>query len=429
MTLAATFLGGAQSRLLPASVPFRFFAVAAIAHVLMWIVLLASADEIAGFRGGLGPTLAAVHLLTLGVLTMTAIGASVQLLPVATRHALPAVWPIKLVFWLAVPGIALLISGMLVLQTTLLTIGAAATAAGLLLFGLLLADNLRRAPNLGPVGAYGWIALAAFVMLIGLGLLLAFDYHVGSLPDRGAVALAHLILGGYGFMGMLALGFSQILVPMFALAAGPRRGPSLLAALLAAGALSLGTLGALDRSRSMLGLAGLLGLAASGLHLTLMARVLRTGMRKRLGLSFVLIRAAWAMLPISLIVGVADLFGFAGRNGATLFGFLLLGGWLLTFLLGILQRIVPFLASMHAARSSDGAPLRPSELADAWPLRLHAICHAIALVCMAAAIVLNHGLIMRIACAIGGIGALAFAWFVIDVLRRLFPMRVQRSRL
>jgi hypothetical protein len=126
---------------------------------------------------------------------------------------------------------------------------------------------------------------------------------------------------------------------------------------------------------------------------------------------------------------VADLFGFAGRNGATLFGFLLLGGWLLTFLLGILQRIVPFLASMHAARSSDGAPLRPSELADAWPLRLHAICHAIALVCMAAAIVLNHGLIMRIACAIGGIGALAFAWFVIDVLRRLFPMRVQRSRL
>jgi hypothetical protein len=421
MTLAATFLGGAQSRLLPASVPFRFFAVAAIAHVLMWIVLLIGADEIAGFRGGLGLALAAVHLLTLGVLTVTAIGASVQLLPVATRHALPAVWPVKLVFWLAVPGIALLISGMVALQTTLLTIGAAATAAGLLLFGILLADNLRRAPNLGPVGAYGWIALAAFVMLIGLGLLLALDYHVGSLPDRGAVALAHLILGGYGFMGMLALGFSQILIPMFALAASPRRDASVLAALLAAGALALGTLGALAPSRSMLVLAVLLGLATSGLHLSLMARVLRTGMRKRLGLSFVLIRAAWAMLPISLLIGLADLFGLAGRNGATLFGFLLLGGWLLTFLLGILQRIVPFLASMHAARSSDGAPLRPSELADAWPLRLHAICHGAALVGMTTAIVLDHGLIMRVACAIGAIGALAFAWFVLDVLRRLFP--------
>ena len=39
-----------------------------------------------GYR--FGRTLAAVHLLTLGVLTTTAIGASVQLLPVATRRTL-----------------------------------------------------------------------------------------------------------------------------------------------------------------------------------------------------------------------------------------------------------------------------------------------------------------------------------------------------
>ena len=46
----------------------------------------------AGFRGGLGATLASVHLLTLGILATTAIGASVQLLPVATRRTLRAVW-------------------------------------------------------------------------------------------------------------------------------------------------------------------------------------------------------------------------------------------------------------------------------------------------------------------------------------------------
>jgi len=421
MTLAATFLGGAQSRLLPASVPFRFFAVAAAAHVLMWIVLLASPDDIAGFRGGPGPTLAALHLLTLGVLTATAIGASVQLLPVATRHALPAVWPISLVFWLLVPGLALLIAGMHVPETTLVIVGAAAATSGLLLFGLLLADNLRRAPNLAVVGAYGWAALAAFVVLVGLGLLLAVDYRLGWLPDRGAVALTHMILGGYGFMGMLVLGFSQILIPMFALAAAPRRDASALVALLAAGALALATLGTLNASRNMLVLGAVIGLAAAGLHLHLMAQVLKAGMRKRLGLSFMLVRAAWALLPISLIVGLADLFGLAGRNGATLFGFLLLGGWLLTFLLGILQRIVPFLASMHAARTSDGAPLRPSELAEAWPLRLHALCHGIALAGMAAAIGLDHSALMRIACAVGLVGALAFAWFVADVMRRVFP--------
>ena len=41
MTLAATFLGGAKSRLLPASIPFRFFIAAAIFHVAMWLALIA----------------------------------------------------------------------------------------------------------------------------------------------------------------------------------------------------------------------------------------------------------------------------------------------------------------------------------------------------------------------------------------------------
>ena len=96
MSIAATFLGGAKSRLLPRSIPFRFFAAAAVFHVMMWLGLLIGADEAASFRGGLGTTLASVHLLTLGILTTTAIGASVQLLPVATGGPLRAVWPGRL---------------------------------------------------------------------------------------------------------------------------------------------------------------------------------------------------------------------------------------------------------------------------------------------------------------------------------------------
>ena len=170
MTIAATFLGGAKSRLLPPSIPFRFFAAAAGFHILMWLVLFASAGEAIGFRGGLGSTLASVHLLTLGVLTTTAIGASVQLLPVATRRTLLAVWPIKLVFWLAVPGMLALIGGMYLAQTTILIAAAVITTTGLLLFCWLLADNLRRGSGLAVVGAYGWTALAALVLLIALGV-------------------------------------------------------------------------------------------------------------------------------------------------------------------------------------------------------------------------------------------------------------------
>src|SRR5262245_5304915 len=379
MTVAASFLGGAKSRLLPRSIPFRFFAAAAAFHVMMWLGLLIGASEAVSFRGGLGPTLASVHLLTLGVLTTTAIGASVQLLPVATRRTLHAVWPIKLIFWLTVPGLIALIVGMHTAQTNVLVPASVATAAGLLLFCALLVDNLRRAGSLPVVGAYGWAALVMLVLVIALGVTLAINEEAAILPDHAAVALAHLILGGFGFMGLLALGFSHILIPMFALGSAPPKRASYASFIAASTAVLLGALGALAGSWNLLTVASLTGLAAAATHLWLMQRVLKTGMRKRLGLSFVLVRAAWVMLPATLLVGLAALYGAAGPSGGTLFGFLLLFGWLLTFLVAILQRIMPFLASMFAPPQASGGTAIVSELANAPSLKVHAICHGLAL--------------------------------------------------
>jgi hypothetical protein len=425
MNIAASFLGGAKSRLLPRSIPFRFFAAAAAFQVVMWLGLFIAASEAVDFQGGLGTTLASVHLLTLGVLTTTAIGASVQLLPVATRRTLHAVWPIKLIFWLTVPGLIALVVGMQAAQTNILTAAAATTAVGLLLFCGLLADNLRRASSLPVVGAYGWAALVMLVLVITLGVTLAFNEEAGFLPDHGAVALAHLILGGFGFMGLLALGFSHILIPMFALASAPPKRPSYASFAGALAAIFLGTLGALAGSRSLLTIALLTGLAAVATHLWLMHRVLKTGMRKRLGLSFILVRAAWIMLPTTLVVGLAALYGLAGARGGTLFGFLLLYGWLLTFLVGILQRIMPFLASMFAAAAppASGGSAIVSELTNVRSLRLHAICHGLALALLVVAILLEDTMVARLGSAAGLIGAIAFTWFTADVIRRIFPAR------
>ncbi len=154
-----------------------------------------------------------------------------------------------------------------------------------------------------------------------------------------------------------------------------------------------------------------------------MRRVLVTGMRKRLGLSFILVRVAWAMLLLTLIVGMAATFGLAGVNGPTLFGFLLLFGWLLTFLLGILQRIMPFLASMHATRPNGQMPRPMSELSTSQPLKLHAGCHLAALAILSAAIVIESTPLARLGAAIGLLGALAFAWFTGDLLRRTMGWR------
>jgi hypothetical protein len=106
-----------------------------------------------------------------------------------------------------------------------------------------------------------------------------------------------------------------------------------------------------------------------------------------------------------------------GRLGP-LFVVTLIAGWLLTFLLGILQRILPFLASMHAARDKRRAPV-PSALTAERPLAVHAICHFAALALLVLAIVLQASWLAQAAALAGAAGALAFAVFFAGVLRRM----------
>src|ERR1700694_3339214 len=101
MKLAAgTFIAGAASRLLAPSIPFRFFGAAVAYHLLAWIALFAGAQNVPRFAGGLGWPRAALLLVTLVVRAMTAIGASLQLLPVATRQSVRSKrWP-AVIWWL-----------------------------------------------------------------------------------------------------------------------------------------------------------------------------------------------------------------------------------------------------------------------------------------------------------------------------------------
>ena len=53
------FANVARSRLLPMSVPFRYFGAAAAFQVSAWLLLLAAGEEILSFEIGLGPIFAA----------------------------------------------------------------------------------------------------------------------------------------------------------------------------------------------------------------------------------------------------------------------------------------------------------------------------------------------------------------------------------
>lgn len=420
MKLASgSFLGGAKSRLLPASIPFRFFGAAVVFHLLAWIAALAAAAEWPSFAGGLGWPLAALHLVTLGVLAMTAIGASLQLLPVATRQPLRRVRGPALIWWLYAPGVGALALGMGAAVPSLLVVGAIGVGTGLLLYAWLLAANLRGARGMPGIVVHGWAALAALVVVLLSAASLVTAYLGLPLLDRGAALALHVAFAAYGFMGLLSLGLSYLLVPMFALAPAPdprlQLGSwgSAVAGLGCAGAAALGVMPIALRIVAI-GAATL----AVGLHLALMRRALRDGMRRDLGLSFVLVRIGWSGLALSLVAALGIVLEASMPRLPALFGLLLVGVWLLSFVLGMLQRILPFLASMHAA-SGKHRPPTPSSFTRRRPLAIHFACHLAALAGLALAIVTASPLLAELAAAAGIFGATAFAAFFSTLVWRM----------
>jgi hypothetical protein len=78
---------------------------------------------------------------------------------------------------------------------------------------------------------------------------------------------------------------------------------------------------------------------------------------------------------------------------------------------------------MFVPTPARGGTAIVSELAGAPSLKLHAVCHAAALAVLAVAIILDDATVARIGSAIGLLGAIAFAWFTADIIRRMLPAK------
>jgi hypothetical protein len=393
----------ARSRLLPMSLPFRYFGAAAAFQLGAWALLLFFAAELVNFEIGLGPVFAALHLLTLGVLAMSAIGATLQLLPVATRQPVRALWAVRLQWWLFVPGTVLFAGAGAAYRPDLLGAGAMLVILGLSIYAVLLAKNLLGARGMRVVVAHGWAALACLVALAATGLLLVGRYEHGWAIDHQALRTAHLVLATFGFMGLLAIGLSGFLLPMLAVAPPP-------AARVAYASLGFSILGISLASLGWTLPGALAGLGAALLHVGAMERSLRARLRPKLEPSFLLVRVSWGCLIACLVLAAL---GFPG--GTLLFVIALVPGWLLTFLLGVLQRIVPFLASVHASSSDRGTPIIAA-LTPARLLAAHRVLHLAALALLFAAALTGQAALAAAGAACGLAAATLFSAFFAFVL-------------
>src|SRR4029079_16810681 len=107
--------------------------------------------------------------------TTTAIGASLQLLPVATRQAVRSRHAPALVFWLYTPGVAAAALGLGLPPVPLLAAGAILIAIALAIYAVLLAHNLLGARGMPAVIAHVWVAWIALPIVVVVAPLLGFS--------------------------------------------------------------------------------------------------------------------------------------------------------------------------------------------------------------------------------------------------------------
>jgi len=401
-----------RARLLPPSLPARWFAAAAAFHLLGWLIVALEPHRVMLHGGGLGPGLAALHAFTLGTLAMAAIGVSQQLLPVATVQPVRRLGASRAAWWLLVPSVAALVAGFAVGAGALAAAGGVGAAAGLAIHGLLTAGQLAAAKRQRALTAAGWGGLVALVAVLATGPALAWRLHAGVPALAPGVVPLHAIAGVAGFLGLPAIGFSGLLVPMFMVAKGPGESrqrrvlAAFAAAIVAAGALALA-----DAPTGWSVAAGACALAAALAHGHAMLVAIRRRRNREAGWLAPLLAIAWGALPAGIGAWLACL-ATARPWLAAVAVILLVGGWLLGLVLAMLLRIAPFLASVHV-KIACGALPGLTALTPRGPARLLALAHPAAIASLLAGVSwgdvrwVQAGGVFGVAAALGLVGFLA----------------------
>lgn len=199
----------------PLAIPLRFFLTAPLFALAAALLLLWQGENALASRWA-PATLALTHLMTLGFMGMTMIGALLQMLPVVLGIDIPRARATAIaVHGLLTAGTVALASGFLLTLPALLKL---AITLLLLAFGSLFLAAVRgvwRSATDSPMFIAIRFALVALALAVGLGATAASTLIWPlSLPIMLVTDL-HAAWGLLGWVGLLVVGVAYQVVPMF----------------------------------------------------------------------------------------------------------------------------------------------------------------------------------------------------------------------
>lgn len=401
----------------PASLPLRHFALAAAAFIVFAAGVAWRGGDLVGLNFDARLALGLVHVLTLGWVAQTILGAWCQMLPthgevpLASARAAAAGW------WLFAFGAAAYV-GALWSGVERYWIPALAAAAGIMVELGVLAVTHARARRRDATWAHFAAALFWLGALATVGTLMAYDRQRGLIfrdPEGGLIAHVHMAL--IGFVATAIYGAGHRLIPWVAMDQSRSTWEGRASFLLTQAGLAGLALDALFFGRRLMPLWACV-LSAGFLLYALQLRPLlgrRTALEPSLAMTLLAFAggALWAGLGLGLALGrFADV---APARAAYVWAALV--GCVTPLILAQIHKIAPFLVWLHVSGRSPGltiGDLQSRGLAWAECLAL-----AVAAPLGAAGLFLERGGLVRAAGVFLLVCAACYAWNLGLALRRL----------
>jgi hypothetical protein len=204
----------ASAQLPPRLLPVLYFTAAHAALTLAFAAVALDPRGVAGFFYH-SRMLAIVHLVTLGWITTSILGALYLAGPIALRTSMPARRVDYVAFALVIVGIAGMVAHFWLDRPSGMAWSASTVALGVLIVGVRVVRRQWAAPM--PVAVRAHVALA-FVNVLGaatMGVLIGFDkvYHfLGGFVLSNVFAHAHA--AAIGWASMMVVGVGYRLLPM-----------------------------------------------------------------------------------------------------------------------------------------------------------------------------------------------------------------------
>ncbi|BDQ04312.1 MAG: hypothetical protein KatS3mg036_0768 [Ignavibacterium sp.] len=344
------------------SPPFRivakYFIAAIISFVIFNLLLTLNYEDISGHH--FQPKILSVtHIATLGFITMIIFGAMFQLVPVVLEVKLFSTILAEVQFWIFSLGIILLVYKFWHFGSALsFTLPAVLLNTAMLIFSVNIIASMVKVKKWNLTGTY--LASSIFWLLTTAvaGLLLSINLDTPFIKLNHLQYLKlHVITAFVGWVGMVVMGVSFKLIPMFTLSHDYKLNLANWAvALINIGLLGVNWIMHYPDTQFYNVIFGSVIFAGMLLYLIQISVIFRKRIRKKLDVGLKFTAISLFILGITTLLNFSFLF-FNYENVINLtlvYGILFLVGFASTLIVGQMYKIVPFLVWYHKYSSKVG---------------------------------------------------------------------------